>query len=124
MYLVAERALGRSYGRTLLMLPLMICFGCGLALNNSRAVFEAVLGRSSAFVRTPKNGVRSRKRYRVAQSPVIYIELVIGLWCLFGMVLYINSQHYLIGHFMMIYAVGFLGIGGFSWWHARRGHAS
>ena len=119
MYLVAERALGRPYTKTLSLLPLMICFGCGLAVNNTRAVLEALIGRSSAFVRTPKSGARERKRYAVAQSPLVLLELAVGLWCLFGMILYFASQHYLIGHFMLIYAVGFLGIGLFSWRHAN-----
>jgi cellulose synthase/poly-beta-1,6-N-acetylglucosamine synthase-like glycosyltransferase len=41
MYLVAEKTGGRSYLQTLCYLPLMVCFGCGLAVNNSRAVLEA-----------------------------------------------------------------------------------
>jgi hypothetical protein len=119
MYLVAEKALGRRYSQTLLMLPFMVCFGCGLAINNTRAVMEALLGRSSGFVRTPKCGAEERKRYRIAKSPLICIEIFIGLWCFLGMSLYFFSHHYLIGHFMLIYGLGFLCIGGFSWWHAK-----
>jgi len=119
MYLVAEHALGRPYRHTLFLLPFMVCFGCGLAINNSRAVIEALLGKTSAFVRTPKSGKRIRKRYRVKTSPLIFIELLTGIWCLFGVGLYFASHHYLIGHFMLIYAIGFLSIGGISWWHGR-----
>ncbi len=119
MYLVAEHALGRPYRHTLCLLPFMMCFGCGLAINNSRAVIEALLGKTSAFVRTPKSGGRVRKRYRVKTSPLIFIELITGIWCLFGVGLYFASHHYLIGHFMLIYAIGFLSIGGISWWHGR-----
>ncbi len=120
MYLVAENAAGRSVWRTLFLMPAMICFGCGLAVNNSRAVFEAVLGIKSAFVRTPKSGNRRLKQYRVGHRGMIWLELLAGLWCLAGMVLYFNSRHYLIGHFMLIYALGFLYIGGLSWHHRHK----
>ena len=36
--------------------PLALIVGIGLSLNNSVAVFEALMGRKSAFVRTPKTG--------------------------------------------------------------------
>jgi len=120
MYLVAERALGRPYLHTLRLLPFMVCFGCGLAVNNSRAVIEALVGKSSPFVRTPKSGNRVRKVYPITKNPLIYVELLIGTWCLFGMGLYFHSRHFLIGHFMLIYAAGFLYIGGLSWWHGHR----
>ncbi len=120
MYLVAERAIGVSPWRTLLLMPAMICFGCGLAVNNTRAVLEAVLGIQSAFVRTPKSGGRRRKCYRVGHRGTIGLELVLGAWCLAGMALYFHSQHYLIGHFLLMYALGFLFIGGMSWIHRRR----
>jgi hypothetical protein len=120
MYLVAEKAIGRSLWRTLLLMPAMICFGCGLAVNNTRAVLEAVLGIKSAFIRTPKSGSLRRKHYRVGRRGMIGLELAAGLWCLAGMFLYFRSHHYLIGHFMLIYALGFLFIGGLSWHHRRK----
>ncbi len=120
MYLVAEKAIGRSPWRTLLLMPGMICFGCGLAVNNTRAVLEAVLGVQSAFIRTPKSGSVRRKQYRVSHRGMIGLELAAGLWCLAGMFLYFHSRHYLIGHFMLIYALGFFFIGGLSWHHRRR----
>jgi cellulose synthase/poly-beta-1,6-N-acetylglucosamine synthase-like glycosyltransferase len=119
MYLVAEKALGRSYTHTLKKLPFMMCFGCGLAINNSRAVIEAVIGKTSAFVRTPKRGDKASSTYRIGASPMVFIELLTGIWCLFGVGLYFASHHYLIGHFMLIDAIGFLSIGGISWWHGR-----
>ena len=119
MYLTAEASLGRSRLRTLLHLPFMVSFGCGLAINNSRAVLEAVIGKSSGFVRTPKSGARQRKSYKIEKSRLIVTELLIGLWCLLGVGLYFNSEHYLIGHFMLIYAAGFIYIGILSWWHSH-----
>jgi cellulose synthase/poly-beta-1,6-N-acetylglucosamine synthase-like glycosyltransferase len=120
MYLVAQKAIGHHPWRTLLLLPGMVCFGCGLAVNNTRAVVEAVLGIESVFIRTPKRGSTRRKRYRVGHRGMIGLELAAGLWCLAGMLLYFHSRHYLIGHFLLIYALGFLMIGGLSWHHRRK----
>jgi len=121
MYLVAEKAIGKKYLRTAIYLPLMVCFGCGLAVNNTKAVIEALIGKSSGFVRTPKSGSGNGKIYGVKKSSIVYFEILTGLWCLYGVNLYLDSHHYLIGHFMALYAIGFLCIGIGSWWHAHRG---
>ena len=36
--------------------------GIGLCVNQTRAVFEALLGRETEFVRTPKHGIRGKLR--------------------------------------------------------------
>ena len=38
-------------------LPLLMAVGIGLSINNTRAVLEAIFGKQSEFVRTPKHGV-------------------------------------------------------------------
>lgn len=47
-----ERRAG--FFRTLLHVPPLIALGVGMSVNNTLAVIEAILGRQSAFVRTPK----------------------------------------------------------------------
>lgn len=48
--------LGRSKSRAFLKIPNLVMLGIQLAINNSKAGFEALLGRESEFVRTPKTG--------------------------------------------------------------------
>ena len=117
LYVVAEHALDKSRLKTLLLMPLMICFGCGLAVNNSRAVLEALIGRKSAFIRTPKKGFSRTKRYLPARSTLYLTEIGVGLWCLVGMVVYFAADLYLVGHFLFLYAAGYLSIGILSWRH-------
>lgn len=124
LYLAAERSLGRSCGRTLALLPLMICLGCGMAVSNSRAVIQALRGVPSGFIRTPKSGFQSRKRYRPAISRAYLVELAVGAWCAAGTILYFASRHYLIGHFMLVYAVGFMAMGLLTRHHQRKALAS
>ena len=55
--------------------------GIGLSVNNARAVIEAMFGRQTGFVRTPKYGVESSrdawldKRYRQAVVIQPFIEI-------------------------------------------------
>ncbi len=118
LYMVAEHALGKSRLKTLLLMPLMVCFGCGLAVNNSRAVLEALIGRKSEFIRTPKRGFSSAKRYLPARSSLYLTEIGVGVWCLVGMITYFFTDHFLVGHFLFLYAAGYLTIGILSWRHS------
>jgi cellulose synthase/poly-beta-1,6-N-acetylglucosamine synthase-like glycosyltransferase len=53
-YAAAQRLAGRSWPATLASLPALIAVGIGVAANNARGVVEALVGRRSPFVRTPK----------------------------------------------------------------------
>jgi hypothetical protein len=58
LYIVAEIADTRQWGRRLRILPLLVLLGTGIALSNTRAVLKAVLGRQQSFQRTPKFALR------------------------------------------------------------------
>lgn len=47
-------------GRWLARMPFLVLLGIGIAVNNSRAVLEALFGLSSPFERTPKTGALDR----------------------------------------------------------------
>jgi len=117
LYVAAERGLKNSILRTLLLMPIMICFGCGLAVNNTKAVIEAIGGKQSGFIRTPKNGFSKKKNYRTVGNILFFIELFTGLWCLAGMAVYFASDLYIVGHFLLLYAAGYLYVGFLSWHH-------
>src|SRR5437667_12892491 len=51
--------LDEKRGRRLLHLPLVMGLGIGLAFSNARAVLEALAGRKSDFVRTPRYRVET-----------------------------------------------------------------
>lgn len=120
LYWTAERALRRPAWKILLLLPSLVCFGCGMAVNNTRAVAEALLGRPGSFVRTPKSGDRPIRTYRPARSRDFGFELFAGAWCLAGTGAYFQADHYLVGHFLLIYSLGFTSVGLLSWWQRRR----
>jgi cellulose synthase/poly-beta-1,6-N-acetylglucosamine synthase-like glycosyltransferase len=73
--------------RAFLLLPVVFALGLGLCLNNTRAVIEALLGHTSAFIRTPKLGedstiTASTAAYKVPTSKITrFVETVLlGLY--------------------------------------------
>ena len=58
----------KSWWKELPYLPLLLTLSVGMAVNNAKAVLEAIFGHQSAFVRTPKYGVdRKEDRRHVSQ---------------------------------------------------------
>ena len=120
LYIVAENALQNSPLKTVFLMPVMICFGCGLAVNNTRAVLEALMKKPSGFIRTPKSGFNHRKSYVPVKNIVYLFELLAGIWCLAGAIVYFSSNQVIVGHFLLLYTFGYLTIGILSWRHSSR----
>ena len=59
-YLCAQREVRDDWQRTWVDLPVLMCVGIGLSLNNARAVCAALLGRRRDFARTPKHRLVGR----------------------------------------------------------------
>ena len=88
--------------------------GIGLCINQSRAVFEALLGKTSGeFIRTPKHGVRLRfeewtkKRYRAAKTVVPLIEMAFALYFAVALVLAAFGGHWVSLPFLLLFLIGF-----------------
>jgi len=70
----------KEWRRDLLHLPLLLALGIGMSLNNARGVMEAILGKRSAFVRTPKAGASGgRQNYRSAKSVTMWLEVLLAV---------------------------------------------
>ncbi len=89
----AQRALYPDWPRRLRWLPYALMLGTGLAVSNSGAVLDALLGRPSEFIRTPKWGFRRRGegtvpgggRGRIRLTAVELLELAVGLYTAAGL---------------------------------------
>lgn len=111
LYLVSQRTLYRQWWRRLLWLPALTCIGIGIAASNSRAVIEALVGRPSEFIRTPKRGDRARAHYLPVRTIEPWIELALGCYCAASLAVYLLAGRYLIGPVLALYAASFLVIG-------------
>jgi cellulose synthase/poly-beta-1,6-N-acetylglucosamine synthase-like glycosyltransferase len=118
LYSVSQRAAYPDWFRRILFLPVLVALGVGLALSNSRGVFEAIIGRKSDFVRTPKRGDREIKKYRLRAPWTAVFEILLGMYCLWSLTYYLSSDKYLIGPFLAVYAAGFLFMGLLTLFHS------
>lgn len=111
LYVVSQRAAYPDWSSRILWLPSLIMVGVGLAVSNTIAVVQALVGHRSPFVRTPKRGGCEAKRYALPFPLVSLVELGVGAWCLYSLWHYLVLRTWLIGPFLAIYACGFLFIG-------------
>ncbi len=123
-YLASEREIALLDGKTgrearlidwnvLRRLPLVLSIGIGLCVNQTRAVFEALAGRETEFVRTPKHGIcgklggLAQKKYRAAKSITPYIEMGLAGYFAVAMAVAIDNGHYLSMPFLALFLFGF-----------------
>jgi cellulose synthase/poly-beta-1,6-N-acetylglucosamine synthase-like glycosyltransferase len=113
-YLVSQRELfPRSWPRALIYLPILMALGIGLTITNTRAVIEALIGKKSAFARTPKYHVVSKgdkvgaNKYRKRLGWVPWIELAIGTYFALTVYYAIDNENYITVPFLLLFVVGY-----------------
>ena len=113
-YLVSQKELfPKSWFRSLLYLPLLMALGIGLTITNTRAVLEALIGKQTSFVRTPKYRVETKKdkvgatKYRKRLGWIPWIEIAIG--CYFALTVYyaIDNENYFTVPFLLLFVIGY-----------------
>src|SRR5271163_3007402 len=130
-YLVSQKELfPKSWFRSLLFLPLLMALGIGLTITNTKAVFEALIGKQSAFARTPKYHVVSKQdkvgatKYRKRLGWVPWLELVIGSYFALTVYYAIDNENYITVPFLLLFVVGYWYTGLMSLLQGRFGGAS
>ncbi len=113
LYLFSQRILYRDWKTRIKYLPFLMCLGTGIAVNNTKAVLEALFDIKSGFIRTPKYGIRQKgerwknKRYAIPLNAVSILELFLGLYSLTGLLMFLLFSKYLVSPFLLIYTSGF-----------------
>jgi cellulose synthase/poly-beta-1,6-N-acetylglucosamine synthase-like glycosyltransferase len=125
-YIVAAREVRpRGWGEVFRYLPLMLSVGIGLCINQTRAVFEALAGKETEFVRTPKHGVETKtslwagKRYHAMKTLIPYFELFMAAYFGAAMLVAYQGSHFLSMPFLLLFLVGFLYVGALSAFQRR-----
>lgn len=112
LYIVSQKALyPKSFRQTLWMIPLLSFLGVGISLSNSRAVFEALSGKKSSFIRTPKRGDSSKVDYGIRMPWLGLFEILLGIYCSFSFYKYVQMDRAWAIPFILIYSIGFTGVG-------------
>ncbi len=119
-YAAAEREL-RDGGwlRRLHLIPGVLSLGAALTVNNTRAVWQAVRGSRSPFVRTPKAGEAGTHGYRSPVSRQYWLELALGLYYSVALVFAASQSLWHAMPFLALFGFGFLYLGGGSALQAR-----
>jgi len=136
-YILSQRALRRSWYKSLKYVPALMAIGIGIAFNNAIAALEGFFGRTGEFVRTPKLGDQARPsadwRKRLGG---LHHRKSWQTWAELGMAFYLTAC--LVGFFffdrwyervsaampfLMLFIVGYFYVALHSLyteWHARR----
>jgi cellulose synthase/poly-beta-1,6-N-acetylglucosamine synthase-like glycosyltransferase len=114
-YLVAQRELfPKTWKRTFLYLPFLMAVGIGLAVRNSLAVLEAIVGKQSEFARTPKYRIEEKgdtflaKTYRNPAGLLPYVEILLGLYFAATTAYAIQNENYVTVPFLLLFVGGYL----------------
>src|SRR5687768_2882580 len=113
-YMVCQRELHTDWVTRAKYLPFLMSIGIGLAVNNTRAVLEAMFNKQSEFTRTPKYHIESNadewigKKYRQSHVVQPMIELALGLYFTATVFYALANGIYGTMPFLVLFQIGFL----------------
>jgi cellulose synthase/poly-beta-1,6-N-acetylglucosamine synthase-like glycosyltransferase len=96
--------------------PSVLVMGSGLCLNNLIAVLEAIRGKKSEFVRTPKSGSTENKKKSGRYKANLGLlqgcgELLLGIYGFITLIFYIQTNNIIFSFFIFLYTLGLLFFG-------------
>lgn len=123
--LFAQRALYPDWPYRTLFFPTFMAGSIGLALNNTYAMWQALRGKRSAFVRTPKRLTLSSQtttsasakstKYQNKRIPrIAWLEVLLALYCIAGLGVIVYFQEWAAVPFQLLFALGFGLVSGYS----------
>ena len=113
MYALSQKELYEGWKSRLKYLPMLTVLGVGISVNNTMAVFEALLNKGGVFQRTPKFGIErssdkwDEKKYRLSFPFVTLIEAALGVYALAALYYAFVTSNYFLVPFLALYALGY-----------------
>ncbi len=107
------------------ILPALLVYNAGMSVNNSVAVFDAILGKKNEFLRTPKYGILTKeddwrdKAYNLPFTKTTLLEIFFGVYGIMGIFISIFSNNPIFVPIIGLQAVGFFYIAYMSLSHTR-----
>jgi cellulose synthase/poly-beta-1,6-N-acetylglucosamine synthase-like glycosyltransferase len=125
-YTYAQKAIHLDWRKRLLLFPVFLAGSMGFAVNNTKAVLEALIGKKTGFARTPKDGmvgtqkvVRNKASYSHRKiSAVVVIELLLTLYFIIGIGISAFYLEIAAIPFQLLFLLGFGTVGYMSLKHA------
>ena len=114
-YSYSQYVLYANWRKRVGWVPFMMIVGTGIAVNNTAACLEAVFRKKSAFIRTPKLGVRGKsgpagkRTYDISGSNllIMFFELLLTAYCALCLAVAIDGLRWFAVPFMAIYCLAF-----------------
>jgi len=116
-YVATARELGLGWWDRIKFLPFVMSLGIGMAINQAKAVLEALFDKQSEFARTPKTGSEGKsvkavkKAYRGKRSWVPLVELAFGIYFSFAAWYAWDRAIWTSLPFLVLFQFGFLYVG-------------
>lgn len=111
LYWFSQKQSGIHWAKRLVGIPILMFTGIGIAISNTRAVIEALVGIESGFIRTPKNGDKALKNYTVRMPILPILEILLSAYCWYSVAQFFPMNKWFVAPFLIIYAIGFGYIG-------------
>jgi hypothetical protein len=116
-YFISQRETYPDWRTRVRYLPMVMAVGIGLAVNNTKAVIEALMGKDTEFTRTPKYGIEraqddwQHKRYHQTMPIQPLIEVALGLYFTATVIYALSNEIYGTLPFLVLFQFGFLYMG-------------
>lgn len=114
LFVYGQQSLYGDWFSRLRYMPSLLLVAIGLAPSNSRAIVEAIGRRPNDFVRTPKGVTsaafddgRTLPEYRLPFDWIVFVELLLALYALLGLIISIGKANYWPILFMSACMLGF-----------------
>jgi cellulose synthase/poly-beta-1,6-N-acetylglucosamine synthase-like glycosyltransferase len=124
-YTFSQKEIYPDWRRRLFLFPLFMAGSMGFAVNNTKAVIEGLISKKREFVRTPKYAIEKKgdawtnKKYVPKQlSFTSVVELVLALYCLFGVLSSLYFAEIAAVPFQLLFCLGFGFVSFLSFKHA------
>ncbi len=117
-YMFAQRAIHLDWRKRLLLFPVFLAGSMGFAVNNSKAVFEALINKKTGFARTPKYKIEGEKdkwtNKKYVQKKLnwtVVVELLLALYYVAGIAISVYYLEIAAIPFQLLFLLGFGTVG-------------
>jgi cellulose synthase/poly-beta-1,6-N-acetylglucosamine synthase-like glycosyltransferase len=123
--MIIQKMYHKSWKSKAKILPSLLVYNAGMSVNNTVAVFDAVLGKKNEFLRTPKYGIINKqddwrdKAYNLPFTKTTLLEIFFGVYGVMGIFISIFSNNPIFVPIIGLQTVGFFFIAFMSFSHTR-----
>lgn len=123
--LVIQGMYGKSWKSKAKLLPALLIYNAGMSVNNTVAVFDAILGKKNEFHRTPKYGIVTKKddwkgkAYNLPFTQTTLLEIFFGVYGIMGIFIAIFSNNPVFVPIIALQTIGFFFIAYLSVSHSQ-----